>query len=91
VKTTGFIKRILGTKKVEKNKDKAAMGAELTLRIIEVHVVEMMEIVTGMAANLEKIARGTDSLSKYFEMEIKALQKMEEVESKPPTEADYRY
>lgn len=86
----GFIKRIFGPKKIAVPVNRTG-STELTARLIEVHVVEIREILAGMAANLEKIVKGTDSLSRYFEMEIETLQKTEEVESKPPTEADYRY
>jgi len=89
LRTTGFIKRILGPKKVEKKEDKPA--TELTLRVIETQVVEMKEVFRGMSGNLEKIAKATDSLSKYFDYELKRLREMEAVESAPPTKGDLLY
>lgn len=89
MKTTEFIKRVLGSKKVEKKEDRPA--TELTLRVIEAQIAQTKEILSGMSGNMEKIAKGMDSLSRYFELEIKRTKDMEEVESIAPSKADLLY
>jgi hypothetical protein len=89
LKTTEFIKRVLGSKKVEKKEDRPA--TELTLRVIEAQIAQTKEILSGMSGNMEKIAKGMDSLSRYFELEIKRTKDMEEVESIAPSKADLLY
>jgi hypothetical protein len=89
LKTTGFFKRILGTKKVVKAEDKPA--TELTLRLIETQLFATKEILNGMAESLKKTAQGMDSLSRYFEFEIERSKKIAEFEDTPPTKADLEY
>jgi hypothetical protein len=89
LKTTEFIKRVLGSKKVEKKEDRPA--TELTLRVMEAQIAQTKEILSGMSGNMEKIAKGMDSLSRYFELEIKRTKDMEEVESIAPSKADLLY
>lgn len=89
MKTTEFIKRVLGSKKVEKKEDRPA--TELTLRVMEAQIAQTKEILSGMSGNMEKIAKGMDSLSRYFELEIKRTKDMEEVESIAPSKADLLY
>ena len=88
MKTTGFIKRIFGRKKVQVV---PAPATELTARLIEVHVVEIREILVGMAASLEKMVKGTNSLSRYFELQIKRQEEMDEITNIPPSKADFLY
>jgi hypothetical protein len=91
LKTIGFIKRILGTKKVKTIADPSAQRIELELRIIEAQVGETKRILVGMSGSLDKIVKGMDSLSKYFELQIKRQAEMDEVESAPPSKADLLY
>lgn len=85
MKTTGFIKRIFGKKE---EKDRPAKGSELTLRIIEVHIVEIQEILRGMDTKLGKMVKGLDSLSRYFEFELERAKKIAEFEDKAPGKDD---
>jgi hypothetical protein len=55
LKTIGFIKRILGTKKVKTIADPSAQRIELELRIIEAQVGETKRILVGMSGSLDKI------------------------------------
>lgn len=87
----GFIKRILGSKKVGKTKGKPAEGIELSVRIIEVQVSSMKQILVGMSGDIGKMVKGMDSLSRYFEYELERAKKMEEFESLPPGKDDDRY
>ena len=88
MKTIGIIKRFFGRKE---GKARPAEGSELTLRIIEVHIVEIQEILRGMAVVQEKMVKGMDSLSRYFEFELSQTKKIAEFEDKPPGKDDFTF